>query len=174
LEAEKKLFGDDFKEYITPSYRKRIDENRKFADKMAKRDAEADKADVTSQKDFSKFYQNLSNQKNVAFGGQQSESSDDEKNKDDEDRRSPSPDTKADRAKRKRERADADMREAKRLKEQRETEKNEKTKALQDEYSKHQTGEEEKDSAKERFLERKKKKEEELARLRAAAASESI
>jgi len=38
LEAEKQLFGNDFKEYITPAYAKQIEENKKYAAKLAKKD----------------------------------------------------------------------------------------------------------------------------------------
>jgi coiled-coil domain-containing protein 55 len=167
LEAEKKLFGDDFKEYVTPSYVKLLAENKKYADKLKKRDEMDDKNDVTKQRDLSSFYRNL--EKNVAFGGKQDDSSEEEKDEVDESRRSPSPDTKMERAKRKRERAEDEMVEAKRLKEAREDEKIQKQKALQEEFAKHQTEKEEVDEAKVRFLERKKKKEEELAKLRAMA-----
>jgi coiled-coil domain-containing protein 55 len=167
LEAEKKIFGDDFKEYVTPSYVKLLAENKKYADKLKKRDENDDKNDVTKQRDLSSFYRNL--EKNVAFGGKHNDSSEEEKEEVDESRRSPSPDTKIERAKRKRERAEDEMIEAKRLKEAREDEKIQKQKALQEEFAKHQTEKEEVDEAKTRFLERKKKKAEELAQLRAMA-----
>jgi coiled-coil domain-containing protein 55 len=165
LEAEKKIFGDDFKEYVTPSYVKLLAENKKYADKLKRRDENDDKNDVTKQRDLSSFYRNL--EKNVAFGGKHDDSSEEEKEKVDESRRSPSPDTKIERAKRKRERAEDEMVEAKRLKEAREEEKIQKQKALQEEFAKHQTEKEEVDEAKIRFMERKKKKAEELAQLRA-------
>jgi hypothetical protein len=167
LEAEKKIFGDDFKEYVTPSYVKLLAENKKYADKLKRRDENDDKNDVTKQRDLSSFYRNL--EKNVAFGGKHEDSSEEQKEEVDESRRSPSPDTKIERAKRKRERAEDEMIEAKRLKEAREEEKIQKQKALQEEFAKHQTEKEEVDEAKIRFMERKKKKAEELAQLRAMA-----
>jgi hypothetical protein len=43
LEAEKQLFGDDFKEYITPTWAKQIAENKKHAAKLAKRSEDDEK-----------------------------------------------------------------------------------------------------------------------------------
>jgi len=123
--------------------------------------------DVTKQHDLSNFYYNL--EKNIAMGGKLEDSSDEEKGEENE-RRSPSPDTKADRAKRKRERAEHEMQEAKRLKSLREEEKVKKMNELQEEFAKHQTEKEEVVDAKARFLERKRKKDEELALLRASQA----
>lgn len=40
-EAEKELFGDDAKEYITPSYKKQLEKNKRYEEKQ-KRLAEED------------------------------------------------------------------------------------------------------------------------------------
>jgi len=37
LLAEKEIFGDNFKEYITPAYSKQIAENKKYAEKLKKK-----------------------------------------------------------------------------------------------------------------------------------------
>jgi len=166
LNAEKEIFGDNFKEYITPAYSKQIAENKKYSAKLQKKDEINEKNDVTKQKDLSNFYLNL--EKNVAFGGKLSESSEEDNDEIDNTRRSPSPETKIERAKRKRERAEEEMIEANRLKKIREVEKAEKIKALQNEYSIHLTDNKQVDDAKARFLERKQKKEVELAKLREA------
>lgn len=167
LEAEKALFGDDFKEYITPTWAKQIAENKKHAAKLARRSEMDEMNDVTKKKDLSGFYRNL--ERNVAMGGRHSDSSEEEAAEVELARRSPSPDTKADRARRKRERSEMEGEQAKQLKIAREEEKERKLKELQDEYAKHQTANEEVDDAKARFLERKRRKEEELSRMRAMA-----
>jgi len=120
--------------------------------------------DVTKQKDLTGFYLKL--EKNIAFGGKAESLNSKNQDDDDEQRRSPSPGLKAERAKRKRERAETDMVEAKRLKEERDAEKQKQLLLLREQYSKHQTDENEVSAARERYLQRKLKKQEELQNLR--------
>jgi hypothetical protein len=42
-EAEKEVFGDDLKEYITPSYRKQLERNKRYEEKQKKMEEEDEK-----------------------------------------------------------------------------------------------------------------------------------
>lgn len=39
FEAEKILFGDGFKEYITPAYKKRLEENKRYEEEQKRKEA---------------------------------------------------------------------------------------------------------------------------------------
>lgn len=45
-EAEKELFGEDFKEYITPSYRKQLEKNRRYEEKKKRQEEEDERVSL--------------------------------------------------------------------------------------------------------------------------------
>jgi coiled-coil domain-containing protein 55 len=68
LEAEKELFGET-EAFITPAYKEKLEENRRFEEEQRRKEEEDEKRQATGKKDMSSFYSNLMT-KNVAFGAQ--------------------------------------------------------------------------------------------------------
>eukprot|EP01122_Echinamoeba_exundans_P009084 TRINITY_DN3134_c0_g1_i1.p1 TRINITY_DN3134_c0_g1~~TRINITY_DN3134_c0_g1_i1.p1 ORF type:complete len:313 (-),score=87.49 TRINITY_DN3134_c0_g1_i1:324-1262(-) len=68
LEAEKELFGET-EAFITPAYKEKLEENRRFEEEQRRKEEEDEKRQAAGKKDMSSFYSNLMT-KNVAFGAQ--------------------------------------------------------------------------------------------------------
>eukprot|EP01125_Pyxidicula_operculata_P003694 TRINITY_DN1493_c1_g2_i1.p1 TRINITY_DN1493_c1_g2~~TRINITY_DN1493_c1_g2_i1.p1 ORF type:complete len:294 (+),score=103.17 TRINITY_DN1493_c1_g2_i1:16-897(+) len=163
LEEERKLFGDETTKYITPSYRKQIEENKKFLEEQKLKDELDEKRSAKAQ-GMGAFFLNVLDQKNVAYGGEdetnkillnrdkkrERDSDDSEDDEDDEEKR-----------KRKRQRVMRDQAEAERLRKEREEARQKKMDELQQQYSQRRNDDEAVKSAKERYLERKRMREEE-------------
>jgi len=161
LEEDKKLYGEQTEEFITPAYKRQLEENKKYEAELRLKEAEEERKSV-SKVGMNSFYLNVLDQRNVAFGGveesgggvkrsRSATQEEDEEDDEDEERT-----RERDRVKRLRIRAERDQEEADRLKQERERKQAEQIKTLQDQYAKHQTSSEEVRAARLRYLERKK------------------
>eukprot|EP01127_Copromyxa_protea_P000701 TRINITY_DN10602_c0_g1_i1.p1 TRINITY_DN10602_c0_g1~~TRINITY_DN10602_c0_g1_i1.p1 ORF type:complete len:285 (-),score=94.69 TRINITY_DN10602_c0_g1_i1:68-901(-) len=154
-EAEKELFGDDVQEYITPSYKKQLEKNKRYEEKQRRKEEEDEKNDVRKKGDMSGFYSNLLNNNLVALGGNADDSEDSDSSESDSEGRF-SPETRRERASLKRKMAQETMAQASDLAKERELLEKQKEAELKAEYAKHQTSPEEEEAALVRFFARKK------------------
>eukprot|EP01126_Amoeba_proteus_P005031 TRINITY_DN11659_c0_g1_i3.p1 TRINITY_DN11659_c0_g1~~TRINITY_DN11659_c0_g1_i3.p1 ORF type:complete len:172 (-),score=61.56 TRINITY_DN11659_c0_g1_i3:146-661(-) len=154
---EKALFGTEFKEYITPTYKKQLEKNKRWEEKQKRRQEKCDKDSVVAKKDMSAFYRNLM-ERNVAYGGKNDEE-DSSSLSDDEDKEAEKRlflENSLQRAELKRKRIEETRAQAEILRRERDETDNTKLETLKSQYRIHVTTKEEEKSARERFLERKR------------------
>jgi len=165
LEEEEKLYGKEREKFVTQGYKKQLELNKQHEEEQKKQE-EKEKAHTAERAGMNSFYLNMLDSKNVALGGNTQtgdQKTDVEKGlkrtreeveEEDEEER------ERERKRRLRERSQRDNDRAEQLRMQREAEREQRIQELQKEYSKHTVSEDEKNAAKQRFLERQRAKKE--------------
>jgi len=179
LEEDRKEYGEETDKFLTPSYKRQLEENRKYEEQERKQLEDERKNDITKkgQNAWGSYYRNLLEQRNVAVGGTEESNDSTKQENDNKDNtnptpkkrsRSPSPEDESweerdrDRRKRNRERAEAAAIEAEKIRQEREEAKQKKIAELQEEYSKRSTDDSAVEAAKMRYLERQKMRDDEF------------